>query len=300
MHKFFYSDHFDIPLPEKHRFPNKKYSELRRRLLAEGILNEQQLNSSPLAETEDLKLSHSDRYVEGFYNGSLPEKEMKRIGFPWSEHLVTRSRATVGGAIAASLQALKTGISGQLAGGTHHAHFDYGSGYCIFNDFAVVSKKLTSEGVVKKIAIVDLDVHQGDGNASILKSDKNIFVFSMHGAKNFPFRKFDSDLDIPLPDGCGDKLYLDSLQQGLSEVLSFGPELILYQAGVDILEQDRLGRMNISLDGLLKRDLMVFELFKNQKVPVSMAIGGGYSDPIRHSVDGYVQTYSAAKTVYGF
>ncbi len=300
VHKFFYSDHFDIPLPEKHRFPNKKYSALRKKLLDEKILREDQLYPSPLATENELKLVHSNRYVDEFCSGEISETELKRIGFPWSEHLVIRSKATVGGAIEAAKSALISGISGQLAGGTHHAHFDFGSGYCVFNDFAVAALKLIEEDLVSRLAIVDLDVHQGDGNASILSKEDQVFVFSMHGEKNFPFRKHPSDLDIGLKDGCEDEEFLEKLYFGLKKVNEFEPEIVLFQAGVDVLSHDKLGRMNISYKGLMERDLMVFKNFKSLNIPVSMAIGGGYSDPIEHSVDAYVQTYKAAKSIYSF
>ncbi|NQZ19905.1 MAG: histone deacetylase [Bdellovibrionales bacterium] len=206
----------------------------------------------------------------------------------------------MGGALASAYQSLDFGLSGQLAGGTHHAHFDYGSGYCIFNDFAIVAKKLLHDDRIHRVAIIDLDVHQGDGNASLLKSDPNIFVLSLHGQKNFPFRKFESDLDIGLPDDCDDSTYLAALEQGLDAVVSFRPDIVLYQAGVDILVHDKLGRLNISYEGLKKRDERIFNIFKNKGIPISMAIGGGYSDPIEHSVAAYVQTYSVAKEIYKF
>lgn len=300
MHQFFYSDTFNIPLPEKHRFPGQKYKILRERLVSENILKPEHLIESPLANYEELLSAHSPDYIKSFETGRLNASEMRRIGFPWSEFLVKRTKATVGGALASARSALKNGISGQLAGGTHHAHYDFGSGYCIFNDFAVVAKHFTSTGVVQKVAVIDLDVHQGDGNSSILKSDSNIFVFSMHGAKNFPFRKYESDLDIELQDNCSDEEYLDKLNLGLIKIKEFKPDLILYQAGVDVLKYDKLGRLNISFEGLFKRDLTVFNFAKAVSCPVSMAIGGGYSEPIEKSIDGYIITYKAAKEIYGF
>jgi len=297
---FFYSDTFDIPLPRKHRFPGSKYSQLRAKLIEDGVLNKEQLIESPLASKKDIEIAHCEHYVNDFLTGSIDLKKMKRIGFPWSEHLVKRIRATIGGAVASAEAALEYGLSGQLAGGTHHAHYDYGGGYCIFNDFAVAALKLIKEKKVSKVAIVDLDVHQGDGNASLLKSNENVFVLSLHGEKNYPFKKFPSDLDVPLPDECSDELFLEKLSESLEVVRAFEPELILYQAGVDTLVYDRLGRLNLSYEGLKKRDEMVFGFFKNLKIPLSMAIGGGYSEPIEQSVRAYVQTYQVAKQVYKF
>ncbi|MEM7646815.1 MAG: histone deacetylase, partial [Pseudomonadota bacterium] len=173
-------------------------------------------------------------------------------------------------------------------------------GYCIFNDFALAANHLITEKRVERVAIVDLDVHQGDGNASLLKNNPHVFVLSLHGEKNYPFRKFESDHDIGLPDFCDDQTYIEQLHRGLSAVDAFRPDIVLFQAGVDILELDKLGRLNISYQGLWQRDLLVLGHFKEQGIPVSMAIGGGYSDPIEHSVKGYIQTYLAAKEVHGF
>lgn len=298
--EFFYSDTFNIPLPPKHRFPGSKYGQLRAELLEKSILKSEQLKESPLVDRKDIELAHCTEYVEEFFTGQIDIKKMKRIGFPWSEFLVKRIKATMGGAIAAAESSLEYGISGQLAGGTHHAHFDYGGGYCIFNDFAIASLKLIKDKKVDRVAIVDLDVHQGDGNASLLKDNNNVFVLSLHGEKNYPFKKFPSDLDVALPDQCGDEYYLKSLNESLGAVDEFNPDLILYQAGVDVLEFDRLGRLNISYGGLKKRDELVLSHYKKKGVPVSMAIGGGYSDPIEHSVNGYVQTYEVAKSIHFF
>jgi len=298
--KFYYSDTFNIPLPEKHKFPGQKYKMLRERLISQKILSTEQLLESPLCSREDLSLAHSQTYINEFTEGTLDPQAMRRLGFPWSEHLVKRSLATVGGALAAADSALKFGISGQLAGGTHHAHRDFGSGYCVFNDFAVTALKLIRDQKRKRVAIIDLDVHQGDGNAAICKPHKDVFVFSMHGQKNFPFRKFESDLDIGLPDGCSDEEYLQHLEEGLKVVEGFDPEFVLFQTGVDVLDCDRLGRLTLSYQGLKERDDCVLKWCKNRSIPVSMGIGGGYAVPIEQSVKGYVQTYAVAKSIFGF
>ncbi|MBY0422293.1 MAG: histone deacetylase, partial [Parvularculaceae bacterium] len=218
--------------------------------------------------------------------------------FPWSSHVVLRARATVGGATAAARRALVDGVSGQLAGGTHHAHRNFGAGYCIYNDLAVVALTLLNEGVVRRVAIVDLDVHQGDGNAAILGERPDVFVFSVHGEKNFPFRKATSTLDIALPDGAGDDDYLRALAEHLPAVWAFRPDLVLYQAGVDPLKEDRLGRLSLSHQGLFERDAMVLEGAAKRGVPTSIAIGGGYADPIEASVEAYVGVWRAARAAF--
>jgi acetoin utilization deacetylase AcuC-like enzyme len=223
---------------------------------------------------------------------------MRRIGLPWSETLVARSRATVGGAIAAARAALSDGLSGQLAGGTHHAHAEFGSGYCVFNDLAVAALTMLDERRVARVAIVDLDVHQGDGNAAILAQRPDVFVLSLHGAKNFPFRKVPSTLDIPLPDGTEDRAYLAALADGLAAVEAFRPELVLYLSGADTLAGDTLGRLAMTMEGIMERDHMVLETMRRRGIPVSIAIGGGYADPIADSVAVYANTFRVAMDVF--
>jgi acetoin utilization deacetylase AcuC-like enzyme len=298
--KLFYADTYEIPLPEGHRFPRNKNRLTREALLREGLIEADRLALSPLAGRDEIVRVHSADYTDGFLEGALPPEMMRRIGMPWSPHLVLRSRATMGGAVAAMREAVRHGFSGQLAGGTHHAHADFGSGYCVFNDFALAAMTALDEGLAARVAIVDLDVHQGDGNASIFASDSRVFVFSLHGEKNFPFRKCASDLDIGLPDGAEDADYLRQLHAGLDAVLSFRPDLVLYQAGVDPLIHDKLGRLAVSYEGLAARDRLVFESFSRRGVPVSMAVGGGYCEPIGQSVAAYVNTIAAAKAVYRF
>lgn len=273
---------------------------LREQLIEKEILHADQLVEAPMAELEDILRVHEKSYVMSFCEGTISPKEVRRIGFPWSPHLVRRTLATTGGAIAAATSALQSGISGQLAGGTHHAHYNYGSCYCIFNDFAVASVHLLSSKQVQRVAIVDLDVHQGDGNASLLGERDDVFVFSMHGEKNFPFRKFESDLDMALPDDCGDELYIRKLKQGLEQVKEFHPDFVFYQAGVDALDKDKLGRLNLSMETLKERDEVLFAWVTSLGLPVSMGIGGGYSDPIDPTVNAYVQTYQVAKKFYNF
>lgn len=296
--KAFYSDSFDLALPPGHRFPATKYGKLRRLLLDERIFDESDLLPSPLATSDEVSIAHDPAYVAALETGAISERAMRRIGFPWSDHVVRRARATMGGAAAAARQALKDGVCGQLAGGTHHAHYDFGAGYCLYNDFAIAALTLLAEGRVRKVAIVDLDVHQGDGNAALLAGRPDMFVLSMHGEKNFPFRKATSTLDVPLPDGVEDRAYLAALADALPAVFAFNPDIILYQAGVDPLKEDRLGRMALTHDGLYARDVMVLSEARRRGVPVSIAIGGGYAEPIEASVAAYANTWRAARACY--
>lgn len=296
--RIYYSDHYDLNLPSNHRFPSRKYGMLRRALVDEDVLARDALIRAPFVEEADLLRAHDRDYVAAIDTGEIDAGAMRRIGFSWSAQIAKRARATMGGAIAAAETALDEGISGQLAGGTHHAHYDFGSGYCIFNDFAVAALAMIARGLCEKIAIVDLDVHQGDGNAAILGGRDDVFILSVHGEKNFPFRKVASSLDVALPDGVGDGDYLAALAPALDAVWAFQPDLILYQAGVDPLAEDLLGRMALTHNGLMERDRMVLAGAKARGIPVSMAIGGGYADPIENTVAAYVNTYRIAREVF--
>ncbi len=297
--RVFYSDSFNLPLPEGHRFPGQKYAMLRERLLRERLVAPDELHLSPLAEDADIARAHDPAYIAAFEAGTLDERAIRRIGFPWSAHLVTRTRASTGGAVAAARAALEDGISGQLAGGTHHAHRDFGAGYCIYNDQAVAALWAIETGAARRVAIVDLDVHQGDGTAAILGPHAGMFVFSMHGEKNFPFRKYESDLDVPLPDGTQDGAYLRALAEHLPAVFAFRPDIVLYQAGVDPLAEDKLGRLSLTHAGLMARDGMVLGECARRGIPVAMAIGGGYANPIAPSVAAYANTYRVVREVHG-
>jgi len=298
--KIFYADNHDLNLPPGHRFPSGKYGKLRRALLENEIIGAASLHPSPLANDTELTRAHAPEYVAAIETGTIDPKAMRRIGFPWSPFVAKRARATMGGAVAAAKAALEDGFSGQLAGGTHHAHYDFGSGYCVFNDFAVAALALIAEGLAKRVVIIDLDVHQGDGNAAILSPREDVFVLSVHGEKNFPFRKATSDLDLNLPDGVEDREYLSAVAGVLPAVWEFKPDIVLYQAGVDPLKEDRLGRMALTHNGLKKRDKLVLGECKRRGVPVSLGLGGGYANPIDLSVAAYANTYRAAKAVYGF
>lgn len=297
---FYYPNTPDLPLPEGHRFPAEKYRMLRELAETDGLLGKAQLIPSPPATLEQLLHAHDKAYIDAVFSGELDPAIQRRIGLPWSPVLLARSCATVGGALAAARCALECGISGQLAGGTHHAHRDFGSGFCTFNDLAVTSLVLLAEGSCRRIAILDLDVHQGDGNAALLAQEPNIFVVSVHGEKNFPFRKVPSDLDIDLPDGTGDAEYAHAVDHALDAIQSFKPDLLLYISGADALDADRLGRLSLSLAGLHKRDTRVFQFARKQGLPVSLVLGGGYAEPITTTVEGYAGTLRSARNVFGF
>lgn len=292
--RFFYPDVPTLPLPDGHRFPAGKYDALRAVIDRDQILGSATLLSAPLATREDLLRAHAPAYVDAMLAGTLGPTEMRRIGLPWSETLVARSRATVGGAIASARAALDDGLSGQLAGGTHHAHRDFGSGFCVFNDLAVAALTLLDEGRITRVAIVDTDVHQGDGNAAILGDDPRVFILSVQGARNFPFRRVPATLDVDLPDGTTDDDYLAALAEALPRVTAFRPHLAFYLSGADALAADRLGRLSLTHAGLAARDRMVLGAFKAAAIPVAIAIGGGYAEPIEASVIAYANTFRTA------
>ncbi len=295
--KLFYPDTPDLPLPDDHRFRRGKHRLLRERLQHDARFRDVALAPAPIATLADIRRAHTDAYVTAVLEGGLRPTEQRRIGLPWSEILAVRALSVVGGALAAARLALEEGLSGQLAGGTHHAHADFGSGFCVFNDLAVTALTLLAEGAVQRIAIIDLDVHQGDGNAAILTTHPDVMVLSVHGERNFPFQKMTSDIDIGLPDGTDDDGYLAVLPAALDQIAAFRPDLILYLSGADPLASDTLGRLALSLDGLAARDRLVFQLARRQRVPISIAIGGGYGDPISDSVAGYAQTFAVARDV---
>jgi acetoin utilization deacetylase AcuC-like enzyme len=290
----FYSDSYTVPLPPGHRFPMRKYRMLRDALLAEGVLSTNDLNEAVPASRELLMLAHAPEYVERFIDGSIDPSIVRRIGIPWSEAFVRRSRASVGGTVAAARTALVEGVAGNLAGGTHHALRERGEGYCVFNDIAVATLALLEERLVNRIAVVDLDVHQGNGTAAILSDRPEVFTLSIHGARNFPFTKIPSTLDIPVDDGVGDNEYLPLVNEAMVRVLSFAPDIIFYQGGVDVLRTDTLGRLSMTHEGVRHRDRMVIEAALSHEIPLVLTLGGGYSRPIEETVRAHVGTYIEA------
>jgi acetoin utilization deacetylase AcuC-like enzyme len=293
-YSFFYTDHIEVPLPPGHRFPMIKYRMLREKVMADGIIHPNQLHESPMVLDEDLLRAHEEAYVFGLKNKTLSEKELRPIGLTWSPELLNRSYSSAGGFVAATESALKHGFSALLAGGTHHAHADRGEGYCVFNDFAVAALRLIELKKVKKILIIDLDVHQGNGNSSILGKRDDIFILSIHGEKNYPFRKIPSHLDVALPEKTNDEDYIKALNKALSMV-HFDYDMIFYQAGVDNLKEDTLGTFELTHEGLKERDKIVFDYGKNK--PIAMAIGGGYASPIDLTVEAHANTFKMAKLI---
>lgn len=291
----FYSDHFVLPLPEGHKFPMAKYSRLREHILAEGVIAPGDLHEAPLAAVEDLQLVHAPGYVDAVVNGTVPHDIQRRIGFPWSPQMVERSRRSVGATIAAARAALDDGAAANLAGGTHHAFADRGEGFCVFNDVAVGARVLQRDLHASRIAIVDLDVHQGNGTAAIFSGDPSVFTFSMHGEKNFPFKKEASDLDVPLADGTGDDEYLSLLRTHLHDVLNrHQPDFVFYLAGADPFEGDRLGRIKLTIDGLRRRDEIVMEACTTARLPVAISMSGGYATDLDAIVTIHTNTIRTA------
>lgn len=294
----YYTDHNVVPLPPGHRFPMHKYAALRARLLEEGVLAAHELEPALPAPIEVLLAVHEEHYVRTFLEGTIDPRAMARIGFPWSPALVARTLASAGGTLLASRSALRDGFAGVLAGGTHHAYRDAGSGFCVFNDLAITAVDLLRRGDARRVLIVDLDVHQGDGTAAMFADEPRVFTFSMHGERNFPMHKQASDLDVPLADGTDDESYLDALHEHLEVALRRSePDVILYQAGVDPLAQDKLGRLSLSHAGLFERDRFVFATARTRGVPIVATLGGGYSDPIDATLEAHVNTYRAAREV---
>ena len=294
----FYSDHFVLPLPQGHRFPMAKYRMLRDALSAQlpGV----RLVEAPSASDGELAYAHTPAYITAISDGSVPTSVMREIGFPWSEAMAQRARRSVGATVAAARVAMAEGFAANLAGGTHHAYADKGGGFCVYNDIAVTARVMQAEWgrspagsrAPLQVAVVDLDVHQGNGTAHIFRADPSVFTLSIHGEKNFPFRKEDSTLDIALPDGCTDGPYLEALEQALLTLESqFSPGLVIYLAGADPFEGDRLGRLKLTTDGLLTRDRLVFDWCFARRIPVVFVMGGGYGVQIEDTVGVQLNTY---------
>jgi len=296
----FYSDHFALPLPPGHTFPMGKYRLLRAQLQGlPGLV----MNEAPAASDGELALAHEPAYITAIVEGQLGAAAQREIGFPWSEFMVERSRRSVGATIAAARVALREGVAANLAGGTHHASAHKGGGYCVFNDIAVAARLMQAEWhrtrrSLLRVAVIDLDVHQGNGTASIFRDDPTVFTLSMHGARNFPFRKETSDIDVDLPDGCSDEPYLLALDESLVELWRRHeqglPGLIFYLAGADPHEGDRLGRLKLSTAGLAERDRRVLAAARERRIPVAISMGGGYGRIIEDTVQVQFGTFVQA------
>jgi acetoin utilization deacetylase AcuC-like enzyme len=304
--RLFYTDHLVLPLPPQHRFPIEKYRMLREKLAQDAAFA---LEAAPLADLEVIALVHERAYIDGFLKGTLGEQAMRRIGFPWSDGLVKRTLASVGSTLAATREALAHGWGGTLAGGTHHAFAAEGSGFCIFNDIAVATRWLqtTNSGSgngsraprMRRLAIVDLDVHQGDGTAHIFQRDPTVFTLSVHCKSNFPLRKQKSSLDVELEAGTGDEEYLRIVEGALKQVWEFHPEFVFYQSGVDGLTSDRLGKLKLTGEGLKERDRLVMHGIRKLGIPLVITIGGGYSEPISLTAEAHANTFRIAAEILG-
>jgi acetoin utilization deacetylase AcuC-like enzyme len=293
----FYSDTFVLPLPEGHRFPMAKYSALRERILADASVSADDLLEAPQASWDDIRLVHTVDYTQAIEHGTLPREAQRRIGFPWSPQMVERARRSVGATLAAASAAMIDGIAANLAGGTHHAFADRGEGFCVFNDVAVAARVLQRDHGVQRIAVIDCDVHQGNGTAAIFRDDPTVFTLSMHGAKNYPFKKEHSDLDVDLDDGTSDEPYLARLAHSLDVAFERRPDVVFYLAGADPYEGDRLGRLKLTIDGLAQRDALVLQRCRAERVPTVIAMSGGYAHDINAIVTIHANTIRIASAL---
>ncbi len=293
--RLFYTDQFVLPLPEGHRFPMEKYALLRERVIDSRLVPLENMQIPPAATDTQLLLVHDATYVQRVQNGTLTMQEIRRIGFPWSPALPERSRRSTGATIAACRAALADGCAANLAGGTHHAFRDRGEGYCVFNDSAVAARTLQAEGQVRRVVILDCDVHQGNGTAAICADDPTIYTFSVHGAKNYPFHKERSDLDIALADNIDDDVYLDAVERGVTAALEQAQaDLAIYVSGADPFVGDKLGRLAVSKSGLGERDYRVLSACRTAGVPVAVTMAGGYARHVADTVDIHFQTVRTA------
>lgn len=299
MLKIAWSPIYKYPLPEGHRFPMEKYELLPEQLLYEGTVQATNFFEPEPVSEEVILLTHAASYWERLKNLQLSSKEVRAIGFPMSELLVNRTRHIANGTIQAALYALQNGIGMNAAGGTHHSFSYKGEGFCLLNDAAVAANYLLQQNFVDKVLIIDLDVHQGNGTAEIFKNEARVFTFSMHGEKNYPARKEHSNLDIGLPDGTEDGEYLKILRNTLPALLeSVEPRLVLYNAGVDVLETDKLGRLSLSMQGCKERDRIVLETCKWYKIPLTISMGGGYNQRLSNLIEAHANTYRLAQELF--
>ena len=294
----FYSPYYYADIGENHVFPIRKFELVRNKLLAEGTLRLNEIIEPQLAQTEDILLVHTEDYITRLRDGNLTRQEIRKLGLPWSKALVRRSFTAISGTINAAKYALENGVASNLAGGTHHAFPDRGEGFCVLNDVAVAIRVLQKENSAKRFLIVDCDVHQGNGTAFIFKDEPEVFTFSMHGAKNYPLFKETSNLDLELPDKTSDKEYLETLEQALPRIFLHNPDMIFYLGGADPFENDKLGRLGLSIEGLLRRDEIVLEFAKEHHTPIVTTMSGGYALDINDTVEIHCNTIRAVKKVF--
>ena len=294
----YYSPKYYAEIGEGHVFPIRKFELARDILLGEGTVSEDEIVEPPRAAIEDVCLVHDSGYIDRLVNGTMTAKEIRKLGLPWSESLVTRSFTAISGTIEGAKMALENGIASNLAGGTHHAYPDRGEGFCVLNDVAVAIRVLQKEGRARRALIIDCDVHQGNGTAFIFGGDPDVFTFSMHGAKNYPLFKEISDLDIELPDGTGDEEFLDTLDEALPRIALHNPDIVFYLGGADPYEGDKLGRLNLTKPGLKRRDEMVLRFARERGWPIVTTLSGGYAQDIDDTVDIHANTIRTVKEVY--
>mgnify|MGYP001336715433 CR=1 FL=1 len=300
MVKIAYDSIYAHPLPEGHRFPMLKYELIPEQLLHEGTITAENIFSPAPCALEIVLWTHDAEYVDKLLQQTLSTSEQRKIGFPQSPALTQRELIITQGTIDCCHYALQFGAALNVAGGTHHAFADRGEGFCLLNDFGVAANYLLKKQLAQQILIIDLDVHQGNGTASLFAQEPRVFTFSMHGAHNYPFHKEQSDLDIPLPDGIDDAAYLNLLEQNLKQLFTqVKPDFVFYLSGVDILATDKFGKLKISMEGCKQRDAMVFEHCKKQKTPVVVAMGGGYSPDVRDIVEAHCNTFRLANAIFG-
>jgi len=290
---------YQLPLPLKHRFPMEKYDLLPRQLIYEGTCTPEDFFTPTALDLATIERIHHSEYIDKLLALDLDKKEARKIGFPLSKELVEREIIIAGGTVQGALKALQHGIAMNIAGGTHHAFTAHGEAFCLFNDQAIAAQYLLDKKLVTNILIVDLDVHQGNGTAEIFESIPDVFTFSMHGEKNYPFHKENSDLDLALEDGCSDEVFLNILQNTLPKLIAQNqPDFIFYLCGVDVLETDKLGRLGMSIAGCKQRDRYVLELCKKHGIPVQCSMGGGYSKDIKIIIEAHANTFRVAKDVF--
>lgn len=295
-----YAPGYYAPIQEDHVFPMRKFEQLHRYLLDTGTLRDMDVITPRLADYNELSLVHTDYYLRGILDGELTRKEERRLGLPWSPGLATRSRLAVQGTMNAAMMALQDGVAGNLAGGTHHSMPNHGEGFCVFNDVAIAIRSLRRSMWINRVMVIDCDVHQGNGTAHIFADDPNVFTFSLHGEKNYPFRKPPSSLDIGLPDKTGDAAYLKTLTEALDTIFSrFQPDIVFYLGGIDPLETDHFGRLSLTLKGLREREETVIRYVKQKNIPLLLLLSGGYAPTVAETARAHAQMFEVATEVYG-
>ncbi|HKS30376.1 MAG TPA: histone deacetylase [Pyrinomonadaceae bacterium] len=293
-----YTTRYYADIGEGHVFPIRKFELVRDLLLSEGTLSPSEVVEPEPAPLDDVLLVHTLDYVTRLRSGSLTARELRRLGLPWSKALVRRSFLASGGTIMAARNALREGVAANLAGGTHHAFPERGEGFCVLNDVAIAIRVLRRDGRIRRAAVVDCDVHQGNGTAFIFRDDANVFTFSIHGAKNYPLFKERSTLDVELPDGTGDEEYLKTLEDKLEQVMAHEPDIVFYLGGADPFAGDKLGRLALSIEGLRARDELVLTTCRDRRIPIVTVMSGGYAADIRDTVEIHANTIRAAQSVF--